>query len=92
MVITVDRPITIYAVWDKDYTKALALAGGLSASGLVAWRRKEIIDTISTLTRRLGTKRKEIELKPLQEGETRVWAKEETQTNAEQTKEKEAKT
>jgi len=49
-VILVDRPIVMYAVWDKDYAKALALAGGLSASGIVAWKRKEVIDTISTFT------------------------------------------
>ena len=75
VLIAVDRPVTIYAVWEKDYTKALALAGGLSATGVVAWKRKEVINT---LTRRLNTKSKKIELEPIQEGETKVWAKEET--------------
>jgi hypothetical protein len=79
VILTVDRPIVMYAVWDKDYAKALALAGGLSASGIVAWRRKEVINTISTFTRRLGTKSKKIDLEPIQEGETKVWAKEETE-------------
>jgi len=74
VVITVDRPVTMYAVWEKDYTKALALAGGLSAAGVVAWKRKEVINT---LTRRLNTKSKKIELEPIQEGETKVWTKEE---------------
>jgi len=83
VILTVDRPIVMYAVWDKDYAKALALAGGLSASGIVAWRRKEIIDTISTLNRRLGTKSKTIDLEPIQEGETKVWAKEETKEKEE---------
>jgi hypothetical protein len=79
VILTVDRPIVMYAVWDKDY----ALGGGLSASGIVAWRRKEIIDTISTLTRRLGTKSKKIDLEPIQEGETKVWTKEETKEKEE---------
>jgi len=78
VILTVDRPIVMYAVWDKDYAKALALAGGLSASGIAAWKRKEIINTISTLTRRLGTKSREIEWEPIQEDETKIWAKEET--------------
>jgi hypothetical protein len=79
VILTVDRPVVMYAVWDKDYTKALALAGGLSASGVVAWRRREVIDTILTLTRRLGTKSKrpsgesgEIELIEYDETKTRT--------------------
>jgi hypothetical protein len=83
VILTVDRPIVMYAVWDKDYAKALALAGGLSASGIAAWKRREVIDTISTLTRRLGTKSKKIDLEPIQEGETKVWAKEETKEKEE---------
>ncbi len=80
LILTVDRPITIYAVWDKDYTKALALAGGLSASGVVAWKRREIVNT---LTRKLNTKSRKIELEPIQEGETKVWAEEEVREKEE---------
>jgi hypothetical protein len=81
--IPVDRPMVLRAVWGKDHSNAFWLTGGLAASGVVAWKRKEVTMAITTLTRGIGatitrsTASRKIELEPLKEEETRVWAQEE---------------
>ncbi|MFZ8841400.1 MAG: hypothetical protein ACO2PM_21255 [Pyrobaculum sp.] len=83
LAIPVSRPMVLRAVWGKDYSNAFWLTGGLAASGVVAWKRKEVTMAITTLTRRIGatitrgTASRKIELEPIKEEETRVWAQEE---------------
>jgi len=83
LAIQVNRPMALRAVWGKDYSNTFWLTGGLAASGVVVWRRREVTTAISTLTKRIGatfTKRtasRKIELEPIKEEETRVWAQEE---------------
>ena len=66
----VDRPMTITAVWEKDYTQSVALAGGLGAFGLAFWKREAIVRTFTQ------SKTKRVELEEVEEA-THTWSKEE---------------
>lgn len=57
--IRVDRPIVLTAVWEKDYTQAIALAGGAAVSGLAYTKRETIWRTITKTRSR--TRRVELE-------------------------------
>lgn len=63
----VEKPTVLTAVWEKDYTKAIALAAGVAALGVVYVKRDVIQHTI-TKTR---TKTRRIEL---EDYNTRTWS------------------
>ncbi|MGB9705135.1 MAG: hypothetical protein ACPL3C_06770, partial [Pyrobaculum sp.] len=86
--IQVNQPMRLTATWAKDYTEAAALGVGVSASGLLGWRRKEVTRVINTLTRRREV-REELEVQPYAVVETRV--REEDKTAVRTTEEEEKK-
>ena len=67
----VDRPIRLTAVWERDYTQAIALAGGAAFSG-VAYLKRDVLQRTFTRTR---SRTRRVELEELDK--TRTWAKEE---------------
>lgn len=69
----VDKPTVLTAVWEKDYTQALALAGGIAVSG-IAYVKRDVIQRTITRTR---TKTRRIEL---EEYQTRTWTQKEEES------------
>lgn len=63
----VDQPITLTAVWEKDYTQALVLAGGVATAGVAFWARKK----------RTKSETRRVELEELEEEKTKTWGREE---------------
>ncbi|MEM4964465.1 MAG: hypothetical protein QXT13_10010 [Pyrobaculum sp.] len=61
-VVYVDRPVTIHAVWEKDYSQAAALAVATGVGGFFAWRRDYLYTITRTLRRRDTTSRKKLEV------------------------------
>lgn len=63
----VDKPITLTAVWEKDYIQALALAGAATTAGAVLWARSVAKKKTKSETRR-------VELEEIEEEKTKTWA------------------